>query len=371
VELQLRRWHMLDADQSAVSFRSMDTLYPLANVARGGPVWELPRAERPLDFTYSWQGQAVPASQFAERTLTNALLIIKDGRIVSETYRNGSTAASRFAGWSISKSITSVLFGCALADGSIASLNTPITQFLPELANSGYANATILDVMEMRSGVAYDESYDFSVPSVATTNHVQALIKYTARFADVASTLPSRYAPGSVFEYKTIDTAVLGWLIERATQEGLGTYTSRCLWQPLGAEADAFYILDGAPGVGRAFNGAGFNATLRDYGRFGQMMLGLGVADGRRIVSEDWVRQSTQPRRPEDPATGGYGLQWWTMAGSDAFAAIGLQGQYIYVEPVSRTVIVKLSHFPPGDNSAREAETMAFMSAAASWAPPP
>jgi CubicO group peptidase (beta-lactamase class C family) len=127
--------------------------------------------------------------------------------------------------------------------------------------------------------------------------------------------------------------------------------------------------MDGAPGVGREFSGAGFNATLRDYARFGQMMLDGGVAHSRLIVSQDWVRQSTQPRHAEDTRRGGYGLQWWTIGGSDAYSAIGLQGQYIYVDPASRTVVVKLSYFPPGDNSALDAETLAFMAAASAWNP--
>ena len=127
--------------------------------------------------------------------------------------------------------------------------------------------------------------------------------------------------------------------------------------------------MDGPPGMGREFSGAGFNATLRDFARFGQMMLDGGVADGRRIVSEDWVRQSTRPSGPVDPQRGGYGLQWWTMGGSDAYAAIGLQGQYIYVDPATRTVVVKLSYFPPGDNRALDGETRAFMAAASAWKP--
>jgi CubicO group peptidase (beta-lactamase class C family) len=141
------------------------------------------------------------------------------------------------------------------------------------------------------------------------------------------------------------------------------------LWEPLGAESNGYYIMDGAPGVGREFSGAGFNATLRDYARFGQMMLDGGVANGRRIVSAEWVRESTEPRHPEDNRRGGYGLQWWTIGDSAAYSAIGLQGQYIYVDPPSRTVAVKLSYFPPGDNSALDAETRAFMSAASAWKP--
>jgi CubicO group peptidase (beta-lactamase class C family) len=367
VAVQVLRWHMLDSDLNSLMFRSMDELFTTRSVPRAGAVWNLPRIDRPLDFSYSWQGQTLEANAILERTYTNALLVLKDGRIVSETYRNGSNEHTRFVGWSMTKSITSVLIGCALAEGRIDALDTPIARYLPELAEGGYARASILDVMEMRSGVDYEERYDFENPGAAATNHIATLVRNTARFADAAKTLRSIHRPGEHFQYKTIDTAVLGWLVERVTGGSVAAYTARCLWEPLGAESDGFYIMDGAPGVGREFSGAGFNATLRDYARFGQMMLDGGVARGRRIVSEDWVRLSTQPRHAEDTRRGGYGLQWWTIGSSDAYSAIGLQGQYIYVDPASRTVVVKLSYFPPGDNSALDEETLAFMAAASAW----
>lgn len=367
--LQWQRWRMLDADVNAVTFRSMDSLFSVDTVARSGPVWNLPRDERPLGFNYFWKGQSLPAAGFAARTFTHGLLILKDGRIVFESYGNGSTANTRFIGWSISKSVTSVLVGCALVDGSITSLDDAVTRYVPDLAGTAYDGPTIRDLLEMRSGAAYDETYDFNNPGPAAMNHIEALVRNTTRFAEIARVLPRRFAPGAQFEYKTIDTGVLGWLLERATGASIATYTERCLWQPLGAEANAFYILDGPPGIGRAFNGAGFNATLRDFGRFGQMMLDLGVANGQRVVPESWVRESTTSRQAEDPETGGYALHWWTAAGSNAYMAVGLQGQYVYVSPETRTVVVKLSHFPPGDNNDLQGESVAFMAAAAAWNP--
>jgi len=369
VAVQILRWRMLDGDVNALMFRSMDSLFTTRTVARSGDVWRLPRSDHALDFSYRWQGVTRPADEFLERTYTNALLIIKDGRIVSEIYRNNSDERSRFIGWSVTKSVTSVLIGCALAEGLIESLDVPITRYLPELAGGGYDGVSIRHIMQMRSGVDYEERYDFENPGVAASNHIAALVRNTARFADVARTLPRIHAPGERFQYKTIDTAVLGWLVERVSGSSVAAYTARCLWEPLGAESDAFYIMDGPPGVGREFSGAGFNATLRDFGRFGQMMLDGGVANGRRIVSEEWVRESTEPLGDEDAARGGYGLQWWTIGGSDAYAAIGLQGQYVYIDPATRTVVVKLSYFPPGDNSALDGETLAFMAAASAWEP--
>jgi len=367
VAVQILRWHMLDDNVNALAFREMDQLFTTRTVARSGPVWELPRHDQDLDFTYTWNGETYSAEEFLERTYTNALLVMKDGVIVNEIYRNNSTPDSRFIGWSMTKSVTSILVGCALADGYIDSLDTPIDDYLPALAGGGYEDVSIRHVMQMRSGVDYEERYDFGNPGIAASNHIAALVKNTARFVDVARTLPRIHEPGEFFQYKTIDTAVLGWLIEQSTGMSVAAYTERCLWEPLGAEADGFYIMDGAPGVGREFSGAGFNATLRDFARFGQMVLNRGVADGRRIVSEEWIRQSTRPSGGNADQTSGYGLQWWMM-GDNAFSAIGLQGQYVFVDPDTDTVVVKLSYFPPGNNAAG-AETQAFLEAASRWQP--
>ena len=369
VAVQVLRWHMLDNNVSALAFREMDQLFTTRSVARSGPVWELPRTDHAMDFSYSWQGSSYSAEDFLERTYTNALLVIKNGRIVTEIYRNNSTPQSRFIGWSMTKSITSVLIGCAMEDGYIDSLDTAISHYLPELIGGGYEDVSIRHVMQMRSGVDYEERYDFANPGIAASNHISSLVKNNSRFTDVAKTLTRLNQPGEVFQYKTIDTAVLGWLIERRTGMSTAAYTERCLWEPLGAEADGFYIMDGPPGTGREFSGAGFNATLRDYARVGQMVLNGGVANGQRIVSEDWIKLSTQPSGGEDQRRGSYGYQWWTMGNSEAFSAIGLQGQYIYIDPDTETVIVKLSYFPPGDNSAQDGETLAFMAAASRWQP--
>jgi len=369
VAVQILRWHMLDNNVSALAFREMDQLFTTRTVARSGEVWNLPRRNQALDFRYTWQGESYTPEEFLERTYTNALLVMKNGVIVSETYRNNSTPASRFIGWSMTKSVTSILIGCALEEGHINSLDEAISDYLPALYGGAYEGVSIRNVMQMRSGVDYEERYDFGNPGIAASNHISSLVKNNTRFADVARSLPQIHEPGEVFQYKTIDTAVLGWLVERATGTSVAAYTEQCLWEALGAEADGYYIMDGKPGVGREFSGAGFNATLRDYARFGQMVLNGGVANGQRIVSEAWIEQSTRPSHPEDNRRGGYGLQWWTMGGSDAFSAIGLQGQYIYIDPDTETVVVKLSYFPPGDNTVEDGETLAFMAAASQWQP--
>jgi CubicO group peptidase (beta-lactamase class C family) len=364
--VQSLRRAMMDADLNSLSFHNMDELFTIRTVARSGPVWSIPRADHELDFTYRYKGETYSPQQFLDRTFTNALLVIKDGRTVAEIYRNNTRESTRFIGWSMTKSITSILVGCALQEGRIQSLDDPITKYLPELKGGGYEGATIRQILQMRSGVDYEERYDFGNPGTAARNHELALVKNAVRFVDAARTIKKKHPPGQLWQYKTLDTAVLGWLIERVSGGStVAAYTAQRLWEPLGAEADGFYLMDGAPGVGREFSGAGFNATLRDFARIGLMMLNDGKANGRQIVSPEWVRESTRPVGGPGP---GYGYQWWTVEGSRAFQALGLQGQYIYVDPETRTVIVKLSYFPPDDQSSHE-EVAAFFAAASAWKP--
>lgn len=370
VATQIMRWHMNDGDVNSFAFRNMDQLFTTRTVAHSGSVWTFPKVERPMDFTYAFGGKTYTAQDAMERTYTNALLIMKNGRIVTEIYRNGSNERTRFMGWSMTKSITSTLVGAALADGLITSLDDQIVKYLPELKGSGYDGVTVRQILQMRSGVDYEERYDFANPGIAASNHIKALVKNVVRFADAARTIKRAHKPGEVFAYKTIDTAVLGWLIERVSGGSVAAYTARKLWEPLGTEADGFYIMDGQPGTGREFSGAGYNATLRDWARFGQMMLDGGMANGKRVVSEDWVKAAQAPAGDENGPEGGYGYQWWTMANSPAYSAIGLQGQYVYVDPASRTVVVKLSYFPPADGDVSQ-ETLAFLAAASAWKPAP
>ena len=362
----LRR-KMNDADVNALTFHVMDQLFTTRTVARSGPVWQLPRSDHRLDFVYEYQGRRFTPEQFLDRTFTNALLVMRDGVIVSEIYRNNTDDRTRFMGWSMTKSIVSILIGCALQEGRIKSLDDPIIAYLPELKGGGYDGVTIRQILQMRSGVDYEERYDFGNPGVAARNHELSLVENVTRFADMARTIKRAHPPGEHWQYKTLDTAVLGWLVERVSGGStLASFAAQRLWEPLGAERDGFFIMDGPPGTGREFSGAGFNATLRDFARIGQMMLMDGLADGRRILPAEWVRESTTAGAGPGPGPG-YGYQWW-IPNDHAFQALGLQGQYIFVDRATRTVVVKLSYFPPETNDA-DAETAAFMQAASTWSP--
>jgi CubicO group peptidase (beta-lactamase class C family) len=363
---QVRR-QILKSDGNSFYFHNMDQLFDTRQVPRSGPVWPLPREDRDVAVTYGWQGKSYGLDDMVDRTFTNALIVMKNGKIVTERYLNRTDASTRFMSWSMAKSFTSTMVGVALADGRIASLDDPITKYLPELKPGAYNGVTIRQVLEMKSGVAYEERYDFEHPGIAALNHEHALVQNTVRFVDAARDIKRKTPPGAAFEYKTIDTAVLGWLVERVAQRPFAYYMAEKLWEPLGAEANGYFIMDGPAGVGREFTGAGFNAVARDYARFGQMILDKGQANGRQVLSSAWVAEATKPSGAEGPM-GGYGYQWWTMTDSNAFYALGLEGQFIYIDPDTQTVVVKLSYFPP-ERDELYGETLEAMKALSAWKP--
>ena len=352
-----------------IAYHSIDSFFETQQVPRGDRSEPLSRAERPLDFSYQFDGRTIPADQMFDRTFTNALMIVKDGRIVYENYRNFTDPRSHFLSMSMAKSITSILIGIAIDHGAIRSLDDQITRYVPELKGSAYDGVTIRDAIDMKSGVDRSDSDQLKPGTVTAQRREDILVRNAIPVVCEALMVGRKAEPGKTFDYSTLNTTVLGWVLERAVKQPLARYTSEMLWQPLGAEASAFWIMDGKGPDAHPFNGLGFNATMRDYARLGLMMLNQGKANGRQIVSARWVEESTGgSHAPTSPgAKMGYQHFWWTIPGQSAYLAIGLAGQIIYVDPATRTVIVKLSYVPL-DNKTAMPETMAFLQAASKWA---
>ena len=371
--LQNARRHFLDANVNVLTFHSIDSLFLTRRVDNSGTVWALPRSAAKPDFTYQYAGKDYSALDVLDRTFANALIILKHGAIVYEVYRNQTDATSHFISFSMAKSITSILIGIALTDGQIHSLDDQITQYVPELKDSAYDGVTIRQAMDMRSGANYVEQYVVDHPDILAAAFEDSMVENRMRFVSIARAMTRAYPPGEHFSYSTFESCVLGWVLERATKQSITHYTSQRLWKPAGMESYGFWMVDGPPDVGREFNGGGFNAVARDYARIGLMMLHNGKAGDRQIVPAAWVKESTVPRvrEPASPAdpTLGYHYQWWPLVDSDAYMALGLQGQMIYVDPASDTVVVKLSSVPPGNRDAFN-ESMAFMRAASRWQVP-
>jgi CubicO group peptidase (beta-lactamase class C family) len=351
-----RRAALFAPQRRAESFRSMDTAYPYHVIKRGGPVTELLRATRKLDVTYTFAGKQHTLDDLVARSRTQGFLVIKDGKIVDERYFNGANDKSKFTSWSVAKSFTSTLVGLALADGKIKSLDDPITNYLPELKGSGYEGVPIKDVLEMSSGVKFNEEYGKNESDVMIMWR-KTMDEESETFADYAKSLGRAEAPGTKFVYRSVDTAVLGMLVKRVAGESLADMLSQRIWRPLGMESDATWLTD-HPGAG-ALEAAYccINARLRDYGRFGLLFLNQGKAGGQQIVPSWWVAQATTPQSlpvqwghlfPEYPDyPGGYGYQWWLMApgARHSYSAEGVFFQFIFVMPKYNTVIAKASAY--------------------------
>ena len=312
------------------NFSNMDRAFLHTVLPRGdGPMSDLPYgAETTLPVAV---GTWIKA-----RTVTS-LLVMKDGAIVYENYFQDTAPDDRRISWSVAKSYLSALMGTLVADGTIPDLDAPVTDYAPLLEGSAYEGASIRDVLQMQSGVTFDEDYLDYDSDINRMGRALALGRSMDRFA---ADLEARDRdPGEQWQYVSIDTHVIGMVIRGATGRSIPDLLSERVIAPLGLERELYYITDGE---GVAFVLGGLNLTTRDYARLGLMFLQGGVYDGTRIVPEGWVDASTTPSANTEPGRIGYGYQWWIPQGSPpgTYMARGIYGQYIYVDTGAQVVIV-------------------------------
>lgn len=331
--------------------------------------------------TYDYAGKTTNVDDYMQRNRTAGLLILKGGAVALERYGMGNTETSRWTSWSVAKSVTSTLVGAALKDGHIASLDDPVTRYVTALKGSAYEQNTIRELLRMTSGVRWIEDYDGTGDSdIARLGEALAEAYGSGKSGSVMElmrTRPRAAAPGSVFNYSTGESYVLGAVVAAATGTTLSDYFSRKVWAPFGMEADGYWELDSEGGL--EMGGEGFNATLRDYGRFGLFFSREGVVNGTAVLPLGWRDLAGHP---DSPVTNygalyegfplGYGYQWWALPGKDTtipaqdrpFTAEGIYGQFIYINPKEDVVAVVWSAWNnPEDESARF-ETYALLSKA-------
>ena len=271
----------------------------------------------------------------AARAVTG-LVVLKDGAMVHESYYQGTSPEDRRISWSVAKSYLSALFGVVLAEGFIDSLDDPVTKYAPSLKGTAYNDATIRNVLRMSSGVTFDEDYLDYNSDINRMGRVIALGGTMDGFAEGLS--ETFVAPGTQWQYVSIDTHILGMVIRGATGRHIAGLLSEKIIQPLGYEESPYYIADG---VGVAFVLGGLNIRTRDYARFGQMFLDHGRYNGKQVVPADWVAESTVASAKTKPGNLQYGYQWWMPkdAREGEFFGIGIYGQYIYINRPMGVVI--------------------------------
>ena len=320
---------LFSAEKIVANFSGMDGLFLHAPLPSGnGPASALPAG----------QPATLPeevADFIAERKVT-ALVVLKNGQIVHESYHLGTGPDDRRIGWSVSKSFLSALAGIFVEEGVIESLNDPVTKYVPELVGSAYDGATIKNVLQMSSGVTFNEDYlDFH----SDINRMGRIIALGGSMDGFAAGLSERSAaPGERWQYVSIDTHVLAMVLRGATGASVTELMGVKIITPLGLESEPYYLTDA---FGVAFALGGLNMTTRDFARFGQMIANGGRWNGQQIVPADWIAVSTVPSANTEPGMTGYGYQWWIPvgAGPGQFMARGIYGQYIYIDRPRNLVI--------------------------------
>ena len=334
------------------NFRTLHKQYPSIKIPKTSETYIIPadtvEAELPKNFVY--QGKTLSIQEeIKERNLTS-LVIIKDGKIAYERYYNGNSKESQAVVFSCTKSVISILTGIAFDEGIIENLNDAAVKYAPELKGTVYENVTIQNLLNMSSGVQWVEDYDDFNSEV-----VQSIIALQkGSLNNFTKTMKRERKQGTFNKYVSMDTQVLGMVIAGASKQKLEDCFIEKLWSKLGAEYDAYFLLDKANG---AFAYAGFVVSARDLAKFGVLMLNGGKNyKGEQIVSKNWVEQSKTPDQPHlqagrDNPNSDYGLgyknQWWFPITSDNgdFTAIGIYGQTLYVNPHRNIVIASQSAY--------------------------
>jgi CubicO group peptidase (beta-lactamase class C family) len=317
------------------TFRNVDRLFPTRIVKAGNSPTILPMRKAQLqNFRFMSREKEYDLYDFLSLNRVSGIIVIKDGEIAFEKYLLGNKPETKWMSMSVVKSITATLVGMAIKDGYIEDIDDQLTDYLPRFKGSAYDGVSIRNLLQMASGVDWNETY--TDPNSDRRAMLEAQISQRPdEILDLMASLDRAAEPGNRWNYSTGETSVVGALVNAATGKNVADYLSEKIWIPFGMESDASWWLD-SPG-GLEIGGSGLSATLRDYARFGQFMLAEGQIDGKETLPDGWVETATSPKtiRAENVE---YGYMWWPLD-MGAYAAIGIFGQFVYVHPDSNLVV--------------------------------
>lgn len=336
--------HLFDEDRIVNNFRTFDSVWPVSVMEASANKHIYPKGTFiTLPDNFKYNGKAYNSVKFLEDSWATGFLVLQNDSIVFEDYYLGNTESTRNISWSMAKSFISALMGIAIEEGYIKSIEQNVEDYVPELIGSSYEGVRIKDVLQMSTGVKFNEDYgDFN----SDINRWGRGFALGGSQDEFAGTLEREAEPGTINHYVSINTHVLGMIITRATGRTITDYMQEKLYTPLGMEYDGYWLLDGE---NMEMVLGGLNLALRDYAKIGTLFLNNGNMNGEQIVSKDWVKSSITPDGPhvQPGELFGYGYQWWIPKGNQGeFMAIGIYNQCIYVNPTTNTVVVKLSANP-------------------------
>lgn len=344
-----------------------EAFLPTSPVANGPYVSALPRQERDLSkVTYEWQGEPKTLRQFMRTTETDIAAFVHNGRIVGDLYENGWSSEVRHQPWSVTKTFIAATVGIAVAEGKVRSVQDRIETYVPELKGTAWDGARIVDVLQMRSGVFWDEDTPILAVNTQVEQWIQAALDLVTEGRlgqgrnEFLRALPKETEPGKKWRYNSGATQVLAWLTEKVYGKPFSQIVSEKLWVPAGMAGDARILTDRA---GDAIASQGLYSRVFDLARFGELLRNDGhTPEGRQVVPAAWVRDMTTLL---DAPKGAYGYQTWIGPMAGAFQASGFQGQKISVAPAHCLTGVRLSHSfgldtRPGDGPAEKPESYGF-----------
>jgi CubicO group peptidase (beta-lactamase class C family) len=326
---------------SVDAFSRMDEIFNARIVRRGETVHPWKRA--PAEPAIQWQippqrgGGRADIDGYLARNPATGLLVAVGDTIQIERYQYGRGEEHRFISFSMAKTICALLVGLAVSDGAIASIEDPAEKYVPALKGSEYGRTPIRHLLTMSSGVRFREDYDGLDDSAKLS---RAILTGPGGAGAVRQFNTRDAAPGARWYYASAESQVLGLVLTGALKRPIGDYLSERIWQPIGAEADASWVIDR---TGQENTSSNFNAVLRDYARLGMLLAHGGKAGEKQVIPADWLREMTRPHF-SGSQTGrwyGYGFQTWIFPDNDgSFALLGVRGQTIFVDPARRLVMV-------------------------------
>lgn len=314
---------------------------------------EIPRGKEVMPATVQYRKSPTAFADFLKQTNTNAFLVIRNGVLTYEWYKDGFTASTEFPSYSVAKTMTSIMIGQLVEEGKIKESDRFI-DFYPEYkSGTSFDKVTIKTLLDMQSGVGVSDNYPTGPQGWGVA--IAQMYATTDMHWFIGNNRKMAFEPGTKAEYRSVDTELLGMIIKKVTGMRVSDYFSQNVWQKVGAEFPATWNVDRIDGYEKTF--CCFNAAARDYARVGLAILNGGYSGANRIIAKDWLTRMTTPVITLDH-NWGYSAQVWHPYKGISMA-LGLHGQFIFVDPASRTVIVKLSDNPTGsDNEEPTAEVL-------------
>lgn len=336
-------------------FPMMQNIFPSIQVPAGSRVYPLEERE---NITPQWENKTTLSSYMKENHI-GGVIVVQNDKIKLEKYADGVDKETLWTSFSMAKSVSSMLLGIALKEGAIESLDDSLEKYIEEFKGYDYGKVTVRQLLTMTSGIAWNEDYTdpdadvaqmYQHPCEGKESHILTYMK----------ALKFEHQPGTHWNYSTGETDLIGILIQKATGKSLSEYLSEKIWQPWGMENCAYWLADECSNLN--IGGSGLSASLRDYARLGTVMLNNGKHEDTSLFSEEYLKESTSLLYETDNNGSGYGYLWWRFK-DGSYAAVGIFGQMIYINPHKNLVIAQIAAWPKATSDELTEGRRAFIDA--------